>query len=523
MKKNLLLIAITVFQSLFMNAQEIEWIIRDGGVSYERSQSIAVDQNNNIYLTGGYNGNAQIGGQTLPKYGDEDIFISKYDCNGTPEWAISAGGPNQDLPFSIKLDSDLNIYVTGFYNQTCTFGDTTLTVPGNDQVFLAKYDNNGEYQWVRHGGSYNQNWGKSIDIDSENNIIIAGKIGADATFGDTTINGSFSMFIAKYDYNGELLFAKSGDGYSGINAVCVDNNNKIYATGDFHGELILDTIILNSNGLNSFIIALFDSNGNTQWVYDGGGSASGNGTSIIMDNNGDLCFTYLFQGSTIIEGTQYYSYGDSDLVLAKINSSGDLIWHKHIGGSNMWHDKSIAIDADNNIYITGYLIDTEYFEGIPYTALGQDVFIAKFDSSGSFKWLIQGIGESQDIGTSINFSENNNDIFSTGFFNSTLEIGGNTVITNGSIDFFLCKISLLTSIDNNKSISKNLWFPNPTLGKISSNIIDIKSVEILNQQGELISKHLNTNEVDLTNVPAGIYFIKTKSMIGIIVEKIIKQ
>ena len=96
-----------------ISAQEVNWLQREGGVSYERSQSIIVDQDNFIYITGGYNGNSQIGQQTLPAYGDEDIFISKHDQNGNLEWVVTAGGAEQDLPFSINLDSETNVYVTG--------------------------------------------------------------------------------------------------------------------------------------------------------------------------------------------------------------------------------------------------------------------------------------------------------------------------------------------------------------------------------------------------------------------------
>lgn len=330
-------------------AQDVNWIIREGGASYERSQSIAVDQNNFLYVTGGYNGNSIIGQQSLPVYGDEDIFIAKYDRDGDAEWVVTAGGPNQDLPFSLNIDKDLNVYVTGFYNQTCTFGNTTLTAPENDQIFLVKYDSAGIFQWVRHGGSYNQNWGKTVEIDSDNNIIIAGYIGADATFGDTTISGSNALFIAKYNSNGDLIFAKSGDGYSGINALCTDNNNNMYATGYYRGELVLDSISAHGNLITSFFIAGFNANGKAQWIYDDGGKISGDGTTLLIDHNNDICFTYLFYDSTTIEGNHYVSNGNFDLILGKISKSGNLLWHKHIGGQNLWHDKTIAIDNENNI------------------------------------------------------------------------------------------------------------------------------------------------------------------------------
>ena len=522
--KNYLFYLLTFFCLLeHLGAQEVNWLFREGGTSYERSQSIAVDQNNFIYVTGGYNGNAQIGQQTLPIYGDEDIFVSKYDQNGNPEWVVTAGGPEQDLPFSINLDSDLNVYVTGFFNEPCTFGDTTLTGMENDQIFLVKYDNAGVFQWARQGGSYNQNWGKTVIVDSNNNIIIAGSIGANATFGDTTILGSYTLFIAKYNSNGDLLYAKSGDGYAGINAICADENNNMFATGNYHGELVLDSISTNSNSIYSFLIASFNPFGKTQWVYDGGGQASGDGTSIIVDHNNDLCFTYLFYDSTVIEGNHYYSNGNCDLILGKISNSGSLIWQKHIGGNNLWHDKTITVDNFNNIYLTGTLAGTDYFEGIPFTAQDEDVFVAKFNPDGGFNWLIQGNGVDQDQGSGICFHELSGNIYSTGSFNYTMEFDGKTVTANGDADFFLSEISLITGLNETKTNHTFLLYPNPTNGIIRSSVGNVKSIEVLNELGEIIIKQFDANEIDLTNMPAGIYFIKLNTPSVTIVEKVLKQ
>lgn len=506
-----------------INAQEINWLKREGGASYERSQSIIVDEDNFIYVTGGYNGNSQIGQQTLPAYGDEDIFISKHDQNGNLEWVVTAGGTEQDLPFSINLDSESNVYVTGFMNEPCTFGDTTLTGMNNDQIFLAKYNNEGVFQWVRQAGSHNQNWGKSVIVDSDDNIIITGNIGADASFQDTIIVGSNTLFIAKYNNNGDLLYAKSGDGHAGLNSICSDESNNLFATGQYHGELILDDISTNSNSIYSFIVASFSPLGQTQWIYNGGGLASGNGTSIIVDNNNDLCFTYLFYDSTVFEGNQYYSNGNYDLILGKISNSGSLIWQKHIGGSNLWHDKTITIDSYNNIYLTGTLRDTDYFEGIPITSQDDDVFVAKFNSDGGFCWLIQGSGIDQDQGAGICLNESGSKIFSIGTFNYTFDFDGHTVTTNGSSDFFLSEISLVSNVNEPTSDNAFVLYPNPTSGIAKCSIGNIKSVLVINELGEIILNKYDSNEIDLSNMPTGIYFIRINTPTLTVVEKLVKQ
>ena len=516
------MIKIKILKSIFVLlfplscfSQTVEWLINDGTEAMERATSIVADNASNIYITGGYIGETQIGNFLLPDYGNENIFVCKYDFAGNVIWAVSAGGSNQDVPMSIITDSECNVYVTGFYNQNISFGDTSFIVPENDQVFLAKYDSSGVFQWAAHGGSNSQNWGKSIIVDSEDNIYIAGNIGANATFGDTTVLASYSFFIAKYSNDGDLLKIISSESHADINAICCDQNNYIYATGGFNGELSLNgNTVNNDNTNNDFFVARFNPSLENLWIFDAGADLTENGTSICVDNNNEICFTYLFEEFTSLNGNDYYSNGDNDLMLGKMGSEGNLIWNEQLGGTNLWHDKTLVVDQQNNIYLAGSFYGTDFFGGNAFTSQGNsDLFIIKYNQSGEYQWLLPGGGEFQDIGGGILVDDYFNMYF-TGHFNSPMEIGGIELIGSGGLDYFLCKIANIVGVSKEKTETVISVFPNPTNGLATIKSLPSEKpliVTLFDLQGKEL-KSIKTNgdqiKLNLNDYKTGIYLLK---------------
>lgn len=181
------------------------------------------------------------------------------------------------------------------------------------------------------------------------------------------------------------------------------------------------------------------------------------------------------------------------------------------------------MNTSNNIFLTGSLSGTDYFEGIPFTAQDDDVFIAMFDANGDFNWLLQGTGIDQDQGSGICFNESNGNIYSTGSFNYSMELGGKTVTANGDADFYLGEIAMLAGLNESITPHAFLFYPNPTNGITRNNSENIKSVEVYNETGVKITEITNSGLVDLTNKPAGIYFLKTITSKETVVQKIMKQ
>ena len=172
-----ILLALTLIGTTSAQAQELFWAkqIKSVGVANnDQGYAIAVDGTGNSYVTGLFGGTARFGegdpNQTdLTSAGSFDIFVAKYDPNGVLVWAKQA---DADFPRGIAVDSAGNSYVTGNFAGNATFGpgegnETTLDSGGLFQdIFVAKYNSNGTLAWAKKAGGTSANdFGRAIAAD----------------------------------------------------------------------------------------------------------------------------------------------------------------------------------------------------------------------------------------------------------------------------------------------------------------------------------------------------------------------
>ncbi len=125
------------------------------------------------------------------------------------DWAVWAGGTNNDSGRAIAVDGSGNIFVTGYFMGEGMFGTTNVSVGSTSwDIFVAKYDSAGGLLWVRQAGGTMSDCGKSIAVDQEGNVYVSGFFSRSATFGPFTVTSPDpgTMFVAKYDRNGNVLW-----------------------------------------------------------------------------------------------------------------------------------------------------------------------------------------------------------------------------------------------------------------------------------------------------------------------------
>lgn len=217
------------------------------------------------YFTGVCSSTVTFGDITLTGYGLSTIFVAKLDTNGNWQWAKSAGGDWWDLGHSAAVDYLGNVYITGYFSQTATFGDFYLTSHGDEDIFIAKLDANGEWQWAVRAGGPNYAMGCDITVDHFGNVYITGYFWGTATFGDTTLSslGNRDVFVAKLDTNGDWQWAKSAGGINGVqgNGVAVNYLGNVYITGGFAGTATFGNTDLVSQGNSDVFVAKLSENG----------------------------------------------------------------------------------------------------------------------------------------------------------------------------------------------------------------------------------------------------------------------
>lgn len=338
-------------------------------------------------------------------------------------WAAQFGGSLEEHGQSVASDANGNVYITGYFEGTSDFdpgiGTYDLTSSGGEDVFIQKLDSNGSFVWVKQLGASANDRGYSINVDFLGNLYITG------------------YFLYTVDFD-------PGVGTSNIM----------------------------SSGVDDVFILKLDANGNFKWAQSLGGSGySDEGFSIATDAIGNVYTSGIFSGTVDFDKgagtTNLTAVGGFDLFLQKLDSSGNFIWAKSVGGTDQIWVQSIDIDSQANVCLTGHFKGTADFN--PGTGVDNlissgldDVFILKLDSSGNFQWAKSMGSNKMDKGHSITFDTEGN-IYTTGYFGGPGPTdfdpgaGINNLNANGFSDIFIQKLNPNGDFVWAKSIGGSLW------------------------------------------------------------------
>lgn len=344
-----------IFIAKFSAIGDCLWVIQAGGIFDEWVDSITIDSVSNLIICGMYGdyeteANTSFGSYSLQSNGGYDGYIAKLDQNGNWIWALNAGGIGNDRAINVTTDTYNNIYVSGSYENSSTFGNQELLSSGMKDIFVGKLNQEGMWQWVSHAGGPMDDYAINIVLGANNEIIISGEVwainGYDVLFGNLNIMG----------YSGEMMF-----------------------------------------------IARLDCLGNWIWV-----SSLGGGVVIDMakDTNNDLYFTGRFSGTAVFGDHNVICYGDSldtmDMFVAKLDSNNEWSWVEHIYSDGWDVGASIGIDSFHNVYIVG--LTWNYTSGLNVgqyfldNVNGESNFIGKLSLPDNMAYLDSIYNQGIDVG-----------------------------------------------------------------------------------------------------------------------------
>ncbi|MFM9946137.1 MAG: SBBP repeat-containing protein [Bacteroidia bacterium] len=318
--------------------------------------------------------------------------------------------------------------------------------------------------------------GHSIAVDASGNVYTTGSFSGSTTDFDpgpgVTVLSSLSkerdIFISKFDANGKFLWAKQVGSYYEHDislGIALDALNNVYVTGYFYGTVDFDpgpgVYNLQAVGLeymDNFILKL-TSNGNFAWAKRIGGKFEDISKSITVDPKGNVYTTgYFFDTVDFNPGAGVYKLVSQKLkngseytdgFILKLNTAGDFVWAKRIGGDNVDYCHSITSDKFGNVYTAGSFTNTVDFDpgpGIVELMGGnpEDAFILKLDSSGYFVWAKSFAGINHQIGYSIALDAMGN-VYTIGMFESKTDFdpGAGTfeLSASGSRTVFISKLN----------------------------------------------------------------------------------
>jgi hypothetical protein len=403
---------ICFFMAANLNAQTLDWVKTFGGIGFDIGNSVTVDDEGNVYTTGTFYGTVDFDpGPDVMTLSPSGIFIQKLDANGNFIWTKSFGGKGDDRTDCIKIDAQGNIYTIGFFQDTVDFDpgieSIKLSAKREYDVFIQKLDANGNFIWAKSFGGNNYDFGTSIALDAQSNVYSTG------------------CFLESADFN--------------------------------PGK---DSMMLSSVGAYDIFVQKLDAQGNLLWVKSFGGNDSDFGYSIALDAQGNVYTTGTFYETVDFDPGKdvknLTAIGGSDIFIQKLDANGNFLWAKSFGGrTSVDMGESIAIDAANNIYTTGYFSDTVDFDpgkdSMKISAVGtRHSYIQKLDANGNFLWA-KSCGRterSQEFSTSAKGFSNSidavNNVYIIGYFIDTVDFDPGPGVANlsaiGESDIFIQKL-----------------------------------------------------------------------------------
>jgi hypothetical protein len=363
------------------------WAKRAGGTGHESSYSICTDASGNCYLSGAFQGTADFGPFSLTSAGGADAIIAKLDTDGNWLWAVRAGGTGAtDVAWNIAADTTQNCYVTGVFMGLATFGTTTLTSAGVYDVFVAKLNESGQWQWATRAGGPASEQGYGIALDNGGNVYIAGYFAGTADFymNLLTSSGVEDIFVAKLDPNGYFQWAvqAGGSGTDGALWLDVDGDGNCYLTGPFSATATFGISSLTSLGSTDIFVSKVDTNGVWQWTKRAGGTSVDQGNGICVDVAGGVYIAATISGTSDFGDYGIACLGGYDIVAAKLDNSGNWSWVLHTGSTGNEAGYEVAVCSGGNIYLTGPFSLTVPFGATSLTSVGaRDVWVAKLSPS----------------------------------------------------------------------------------------------------------------------------------------------
>jgi hypothetical protein len=552
MKKSILLVLFifSLFNISYSQTPSWQWANSAGGTVVDLAYSVTADSSGNTYVTGSFSSSSiTFGSITLTNAyaGNRIVYLVKYDSNGDALWAKKAEGTNNDAnAFSVAVDTLGNAYITGYFQSTTlSFGTITLTnTSGFSNLFLAKYDTNGNVLWAEGAGGTNTNaMAYSVAVDTLGNSYVAGEFsGSSITIGSTILTsaGTYDVFIAKYDAAGNVVWAKRAGSTSDDEArsIAVDASGNSYITGFFQSTTITfgATILTNTNiNYTDIFIAKYDTNGNEIWAKSAGGTSWDMATSISVDALGNSYLAGNFSSPLIVFGsTNLITAGVEDIFIAKYDTIGNVIWAKSAGGASSDYATGVAVDSAGNAYLTGYFQSPSLIFGS--TSLinvgSKDIFLSKYNANGTELWATSIGSTGQDFAYSVAVDASGHS-YIAGFFDSSTINFGSTTLTNagsgsGSNDIYIAKLGndTLTGINELSNILNFSIFPNPASDNIKINIPRKSEIEILNIEGKIIKSFYTDEElktIDISDFASGVYIIRAQTDSGITTVKFIKE
>ncbi|WP_262149388.1 T9SS type A sorting domain-containing protein [Chryseobacterium foetidum] len=491
---------ILFFLTAKSQAPNIQWQKAFGGSLNDAAYSVAQTPDGGYIIAGTTNSTQ---GNITVSHGNDDFWVVKTDGSGNLQWQKSFGGTGSEQARSVITTADGGYIVAGFTSSNN--GHITYNRGSND-YWVIKLDSTGNLQWQKTYGGGGNDMANSICQTSDGGYIIAGA--SNSVSGDiTNPKGDNDYWIVKTDALGNLLWQKSlgGDNNDKATEIKQTKDGGYIVAGDSSssiGDYSTPTF-----GFSDFWIVKISSTGNIIWEKRYGGSQNDFAHSVKPTSDDG----FIVAGNTFsVNGHISGSIGPSDAWLIKLDQSGNLQWEKSLGGQTYDAAKSVIQTSDGGYLIAG---DSAATNGIPSGNNGTiDFYVVKLNSTGNVMWHKCLGGDNTDFGMQIIQTSDGGAVIvgEAHTFNN-----GQVTGSFGGKDFWMVKLTTVLSTAEVSDKSKISVYPNPVKDFLHLENLPKKSlitISDISGRKTMSEKSADSKTViDVSDYSSGIYMLQIEN------------
>lgn len=425
------------------------WAKTLGDVGLDGGRSIVLDGDGNLIVIGDFQGTiTPAPGAALVSSGDDDVYVIKYTQQGDVIWAKRFGEAGRDSVKEVSVDSLNNIYITmsriaadfssaaviyrlnesgdidwtraipGLGPAAIAANDTSVVVVGNytmvtidtttyvgkglsDILVINMSAQDGTTTWVKTYGGTESDIPTNVKLDNSQNVVVSCSFSSDIDFGRGLLrsqNGSVCLLKLSAADGSTLMSKQLGRGGTNNQArrIAVDRDNNIFVVGTFFGtaEYGCPTPLISQSNLTSAFLAKYTQAGTCLWAqaFGGpgasdplGGNIGRSGSSVAVNNRGDVVITGSFCASISFGGQTFMSTNNCpsiDAFAARFDGDGVHLNSVRSGGTGYESAAGIAQSSDGRFFVTGSYNNFAEFGGSAFDSQG---------SSDTFIWALEAL------------------------------------------------------------------------------------------------------------------------------------
>lgn len=361
-----------IYVAKYSEAGSLQWVKKFGGNYSDRAYDLAIGPDQNIVVTGQFFGAVTFGATTLQSAANsKDIFLVKIDPFGDVIWARKEGGIMSENAFGVTIDHQNNVILTGQFQGTSSIANQTfasvidpVTNAVSFDFFISKYDASGNPIWAKVGAAKKEDRGLAVAVDNQDNIFLTGQYSDTLSFGGNVYNNNgFNVgFVSKISPSGQVLFFNNlRAGFVLPYDIEVNTQNQPILSGDFLGNMNyyhngIAHPIQNQYSKKIFVLKI-ENNGSYGWHYTLGSESDISCRSISIDPADGIFVTGSFTCalSQLHDSTTAYwnSVGFKDPYVLKLSSNGNFQYAKQIGGKLDDEGHGIAVKSTDKPVLCG--------------------------------------------------------------------------------------------------------------------------------------------------------------------------